>query len=669
MANRDVSGLSGFAADLRVLGGSAVPRAVYEISKRSVGHRLLFTPTAEVGTLERVLATPLPSPDSVAGMAALADADSIIEKGCLVFGRRFALESANAWVTDPLTEQRWPTESWWTIDIRSGSRIADVKWTWEMGRHRDVVVLARAAALEPQSDVRLEALESRLRWWLAANPLESSIHWYSNLELALRLIAWTQVLGLVGDRLARDVLDDMSTHVLQIRRHLWRDLPYTLSSMRNNHLLGDALGLLIADRFVGVPTTSRTSKWAERVWDYQLARQVLADGSMIEDSLSYHRFVLEMLCVKWLLGDRSPQLREAISRSSRYLVNLGAMDGEVPQFGDWDEGRVLASSQSPHDVGNTAALGLALVGEPVDAAWIERYDLLDWFGPSEIELRAPRPERSALAVGPFARAEVGEWRVWLKGSATQSHGHADLSHVSASYRGEWVLTDPGTGTYNGPIDVRSGFRSSSAHNVLRPGGVGQREPHRAFRWAGPSGHGVVGNPLDFGGVAVLWSAHDAYLAKPVGEAVGRIARAVVVSEEGVGVIDWRESTSSTAFEYSVPLAPGVGATAHSLAIGGQELRVRLPGTVRIARGEQAPFLGWHSKTYGAWEPCDWLMAEGAQSGPLVWAIGDVSTRVEGSSVVVSGVSLSIDWSADTVSLHASRDGLDSVRVLDLKGAR
>ena len=33
------------------------------------------------------------------------------------------------------------------------------------------------------------------------------------------------------------------------------------------------------------------------------------DGSMIEDSLSYHRFVLEMLIVRVLLGDASTETR------------------------------------------------------------------------------------------------------------------------------------------------------------------------------------------------------------------------------------------------------------------------------------------------------------------------------------------------------------------------
>ena len=43
----------------------------------------------------------------------------------------------------------------------------------------------------------------------------------------------------------------MAEHVGRAERHLMFDFPYTASSMRNNHLLGDALGLIAIDRFTG----------------------------------------------------------------------------------------------------------------------------------------------------------------------------------------------------------------------------------------------------------------------------------------------------------------------------------------------------------------------------------------------------------------------------------
>ena len=89
------------------------------------------------------------------------------------------------------------------------------------------------------------------------------------------------------------------------------------------------------------------TRLGERAFHAQLSRHMHSDGSMIEDSLSYHRFVLEMLVVKKLLGDESPRLTRALRTAGEHLERLGALGGELPPWGDWDEGRVLASSGDP----------------------------------------------------------------------------------------------------------------------------------------------------------------------------------------------------------------------------------------------------------------------------------------------------------------------------------
>jgi hypothetical protein len=51
-----------------------------------------------------------------------------------------------------------------------------------------------------------------------------------------------------------------------------------------------------------------------------------------------------MLIIRTLLGDASKEVLDALRGASRHLATIGVFDGEVPQYGDWDEGRVLATS-------------------------------------------------------------------------------------------------------------------------------------------------------------------------------------------------------------------------------------------------------------------------------------------------------------------------------------
>ncbi|MCO1653880.1 heparinase II/III domain-containing protein [Pseudonocardia humida] len=638
-------------ADLAALGVLAPVRAFYELGKRSGAHGLALraaTRSARPAVL-RLVPGFRPS-GRVAPAAAgrcIADARQIVELGHRVFGQRIPVRAAEDWNLVGDHGARWPSPFWWQIDIRTEKRLGDVKWAWELGRHRDIVVLARAAFLQPGEQWEGE-LARRLRLWFRATPTEHGVHWYSNLEIALRAVAWMQVHALCADVLPQDVRDSMALDVARARRHLLVDFPYTVSSMRNNHLLGDALGLLAIQRFTGGSARSRLSRIAERAFAAQLDRHMRPDGSMIEDSVSYHRFVLEMLTVKHLLGDGSPAVVTAMGGAARHLRRMGALDGPIPQWGDWDEGRVLASSGDALDLAGSTALGLVLSGRSADPRWWSEFDEVAWYAPPIGDVgattSAARPPEAAVVVsGGIARATVGDWDVWLKGGTGPSHQHADLTHVSARFGDRWVLVDPGTGTYNGRLDVRNAFRTSRAHNGLRTRGEEMFVPHRAFRWL-TSATVHCGVPVRTRGAVVVWAVHDAYARS---EGAGRIARAVVVTADGLTVVDWREDGQDALL--TVALAPGTEIVRNELHLA------HCPGLVvrglqggSAVEGQEQPFAGWHSTTYGQREPATWLERSVSGTAATVWGVARRwstahDATVDGDQVTVAGIEMGMEF--------------------------
>jgi hypothetical protein len=657
--------------DLAALGAMAPLRAVYEAGKRSGAQGLALRSLANMAkpVSLKVVAEFRPSrpvPDSVADRC-LNEAQRIIDEGHRVFGSRVPINGPGDWNALGDTGKRWPVDRyWWQIDIRTHKRLGDVKWTWELGRHRDIVVLARAAFLE-RDGKWLDALAQRLRWWFESTPAERGIHWYSNLEIALRAIAWTQVYALSSESLPRDVLDDMALHISHARRHLLVDFPYTASSMRNNHLLGDSLGLLVIQRFTAGKPARWLSHLAESSFAGQIKRHVMADGSMIEDSLSYHRFVVEMLAVKVLLGDRADSTLGALQGAAQHLERLGALDGSLPQWGDWDEGRVLASSGDELDVAGSTALGLALTDTAADPTWWEEFDEVAWYAPPPLEASGaegtatgPTDNEASVSVasnGGITRVCAGDWTVWFKCGTGPSHQHADLTHVSARFRDQWVLIDPGTGTYNGELEIRNAFRTSRAHNGLRIHGEEMFVPHRAFRWL-TSANTCMGMPVQAKDVAVVWGLHDAYTRLEDG---GRVARAVVVTRDGLTCVDWREGDKESLLTIALPpeaqIADGrlsLGTPNHQtpdLALTGLE------GTT-ITNGAQAPFGGSFSRTYGCWQPAPWLEQAISGSGPTTWGVAiagatNHTPTTDGTVVHVAGVDLSLEFRPGGATLSAT----------------
>lgn len=667
--------LESIRKDLAALGAMAPLRAVYEVGKRSGAHGLtlrVLANTAKPASLQVVQELRPPVALSPAAVdRCLGDARRIVQEGHRAFGLRVPVNSAQDWNALGDTGRRWPSEPfWWQIDIRTERRLGDVKWTWELGRHRDLVVLARAAYLEP-GQRWIDDLAERLRWWFAITPAERGVHWYSNLEIALRTIAWMQVYALCSTALPRDVVDLMALHVARARRHLLVDFPYTASSMRNNHLLGDALGLLAIERFMGHGSDSRLSTIAEKSFAGQLQRHMRADGSMIEDSVSYHRFVMEMLATKHLLGDHKAPTVEALRGSAHHLQQLGALEGPLPQWGDWDEGRVLASSGDELDLAGSTALGLVLTGSSGDPGWWSDYDEVAWYAPSmaltgdaPTKSSDPEPDGSAVVTtsGGITRVAVGDWKVWLKVGTGPSHQHADLTHVSARFKDRWVLVDPGTGTYNGDLEIRNAFRTSRSHNGLRLFGEEMLAPHRAFRWL-TSANAHAGEPFKTAKAVVVWGVHDAYERLDGG---GQVARAVVATADGLTVIDWRQGGQDALLTVAFP--PGTSVSATTVApTGGETLALRGLGEATTTSGADNPFAGSHSVTYGRWEPAPWLEQSVGGSEPTSWGVAVPGATghdviVDDGVVHVAGLELGLSFLAEGASMSLTVDGKRRIHI-------
>jgi hypothetical protein len=543
--------------------------------------------------------------------ATLAAADRIAARTVRIFGRDFDIGDPPDWHASDVGDP-WPADPWWRIDLRPEDG-RDVKYVFELGRHAHLVTLARAASVAADPAAYVDALERHLDSWFRQNPPEIGVHWYSNLEIALRAVAWLQVIALAGHQLQSATTARMAKHLYHSGRHITAELPYTLSSMRNNHLIGDAVGLVAIGK--AFPDDRRARRWAQRgdrMLQRHLPSHVFTDGSSLEDSLGYRGFVLELLNARIALGGAPQGVVEAAGRARSHLRRLGVGSGPVPHFGDWDGG----SAFGPGPVGPSprAHMDGPPPGHPDPAA-----------------ADAPTTD-GADAGGAISRLERGGWTVWLKAGSQESHGHADLLSVSMRLGDRWVVGDPGNGSYNRSLEVRDYFRTTIAHSALRLEGEDQRVPHRRFRWR-YSPTGAVGLPFDLGPYRVMWGTHTAYQRLDPSRTV---LRACLVGEGTVVVADWIEGAPA-AWALSLPLHPDV---THEPPVGGDEspgalrladgtrLGLLLPGPAVEVRGSRHPFDGWWADDYDVVRPAARLEVAGTGSGPVTWAVWtDATPRI------------------------------------------
>src|SRR5438445_8011100 len=445
----------------------------------------------------------------------LAAADRIAAGKFDVFALRgVELGSPPRWNRDPKTGVEAPLSFGLLLDHRDSRRVGEIKYLWELNRHLHIVTLAQAYALS--RDVRyFDVVRRHLESWFASCPCRMGPNWSSALEAAIRLINWSvawQLLGGAssplfedadGARLRQRWLVSIYQHAQFVQEN------FSLYSSANNHLIGEAAGLFVAA--VTWPCWPRARAWlaeGKAILEREAPLQNAPDGVNREQAVSYQQFELDLFLLPLLAGRASGQkfsaaFESCIEAMMEYLASIMDAGGNIPMFGDSDDGLVVRLAQDDGYCRYRSLLATGailfrrgdfkakastlddktrwLFGEDADAA----FELLD-------TAQAQLPVRRAFTHGGYYILgcdfeTVNEIRLVVDAGPVgyqtiAAHGHADTLAFTLSVGGMEFLIDPGTYAYHTEGPWRQYFRGTSAHNTLRVDEMDQSQSGGNFMW-------------------------------------------------------------------------------------------------------------------------------------------------------------------------------------------
>lgn len=413
-----------------------------------------------------------------------------------LLGHDFDLTQTNVWEFSPDTGRHWPKQFYKRYSLGLG-RVGDYKLVWELGR---LQFLPGLLAHDSQSGLRV------LHSYLAHDRPLRTIHWYSEMEIGIRMISLMFCVPLLeayeDERIATLRLVDLQYRFL--RDHLTSWWPVT-----NNHLLVELSALLAYEMLFAGPHPRHQAHW--EMLERATERQIYPDGGIREQSTSYTRFNLDAYLLLWILceltSDPVPEfLKNAVERMLEFVIALQQPFGTLPQIGDADGGRVIPTAcyRDYWDFRGHLAVGAVLCNRP-DFKWAAgsfdndfTYMLPDSFADRFEGLPCKPPEP-----GSHCFADSGYW-VWrssnepnadylvmragefgLGGAGYAPHSHCDELSVILCMSGLPILVDCGTYTYDQFNDGwRNHFRGNACHNILEVDGQPQAEfrPGRNFSW-------------------------------------------------------------------------------------------------------------------------------------------------------------------------------------------
>lgn len=396
------------------------------------------------------------------------------------------------WHRNPLTGVELPADLHWSAIDDFGS--GDIKFVWEPSRFTFAYDLVRAywhTGDEQLPELFWRAVED----WRLHNPPQSGPNWKCGQEIAFRLMAWC--FGLYGfldssSSTGRRVAD-LAQMIAVSAERIEGNIGYALSQ-RNNHGISEATGLFTAG--VLFPEFENSSRW------FELGRSLLErlgseliyeDGSFVQHSFNYHRVMLHDVIWSMRLGELcgrpfGEDLTRRVERAAMFLhQHLDPVSGRVPNYGANDGALVLPINECDYlDYRPVVQAGVYLTrGYRIldDGPWDE--DLAWLFGPEALTSPPSPKARTSLAAyagGYFTLVGSHSWAMIRCHTYRHRPSQADMLHLDLWHRGENVLRDGGSYSYNCPAPFDRYFVSTRAHNTVEVDGRDQMVRASRFLW-------------------------------------------------------------------------------------------------------------------------------------------------------------------------------------------
>jgi hypothetical protein len=406
------------------------------------------------------------------------------------------------WNLDPVSGREWSDGFSPAIPYRGPGRVGDIKLPWELSKHQYFFTLGKAAWLTGDPSFTTEIVR-QIDDWIAANPYRRGVNWISALEVGARAVSWILAYPFYADHLdgaRRDRLAQaLARHMTFVEEHL------STGPFANNHLIGDAAALVAGGLFLD---HRRSRRWLETGLHHleaEMVRQVPADGVHVEQSVAYHRFVLDQYhLVRVLLAANGrtppPAIIRGIERMTQYLMDVLSPQGSAPAFGDGDDARGLwLRHDAPGDYRSLLALAAVLFsrGDFKTAAGAASEEILWLLGPDALDrfdaIPAQRPGHTSTAFPDSGYYVMRSG--WERGDAVlvfdcgplgygrAGHGHADALSFQLHAKGYPFLVDPGPYSYNLDYQWRDAFRATRAHNTVVVDGSDQSVAADRMSWS------------------------------------------------------------------------------------------------------------------------------------------------------------------------------------------
>jgi hypothetical protein len=387
----------------------------------------------------------------------------------------FPLSGIPNWYFNPFNQKTsGDAEKHWSKISDFDSQRGDIKITWEASRFDWVIAMAQRANLG-QTD-ELDRLNVWIANWIDVNRPYNGPNWKCGQEASIRVMHLA---------VAAIILGNTTKPTIALRQlvelHLKRIFPTTgyAIGQQNNHGTSEAAALFIGGSWLeslGDKRAMRYRKAGLKLLQNRAKVLIAEDGSFSQQSLVYHRLMLDTYCIAetWRAHRELPrfdaktyQRLEAATFWLQHFTDTATGDG--PNLGANDGARLMPLSETDfRDFRSTLQLAFNLFCKMRAVAARGSWDQpAFWLRLEESTALLPVTKSKTFDDGGYHVLKIAGAVVYLRYPRYKFRpGQCDALHVDFWVDGRNILKDSGSFSYNAPESEMQYFNGNSGHNTI-----------------------------------------------------------------------------------------------------------------------------------------------------------------------------------------------------------
>jgi len=384
------------------------------------------------------------------------------------------------WFNNPFNNQRYPNiELHWTNLPDFDPIFGDIKSIWELSRFAWVPTLARAYAVSGKK-AYIDITNRWLSDWIEKNPLYQGPHWKCGQEASIRVFNLMNASFILGS--TQNPESSFSDFIYLHLGRISSNIRYAIAQ-NNNHGTSEAAALFIGGNWllsndpIRYPRAKHFALKGRKWLENRISKLVAEDGGFSQYSINYHRVLIDTLIFaevwrrKLDLIKFSEIFYKRVNAAIHWLeIFIDPLSGDAPNLGA-NDGTLLLNMHGCgyRDFRPTVQTANAIFNHfrtYPPGPWDESSQWLKISMPKNIEYRE-QIENNLFDSGYVFMKDNISWGMIRFPNFKFRPSHNDVFHFDLWYRGQNILFDSGTYSYNPSADEQKiNLKSVHYHNTV-----------------------------------------------------------------------------------------------------------------------------------------------------------------------------------------------------------